>query len=172
LHKPIISIYNNVIKNGNGVRLMIIRKFVAALAAGAIIIIIYSIFAELGLALFFGMYLLPILLIYGIPSSILSDFITRRLKGVFRLLLAFLIHIILGALFVLIPTLLFEHEKNIFLSDVSSLLNNFFFIPSIVSAVIYWSIDELIRSNKVRENCKKRTDKMREVLEKIGELRI
>ena len=149
-------------------RTLIFRKIVSALTASAIMIIIYSAFEGIGLGLFLGMYLLPIVLIFGTPSSIFSDLITKRLRGFNRMFIAFIIHVFLGALLIIISILLSEYERDIFVSDVRSLLNNFFFISAVLSAFIFWIIDELIRSDQ----CKKIRVKFRGVLNKIGDLRI
>jgi len=82
--------------------------------------------------------------------------------------MAFIIHVFLGALLIIISILLSELERDLFVSDISSLLDNFFFISGVLSAFIFWIIDELIRSDQ----CKKIRVKFRGVLNKIGDLRI
>lgn len=131
-------------------------------------IILYSIPEEIGLGLFLGMYLLPILLIYGIPSSILSDFLTKKLSWLNRFFIALMIHLFMATLFVIVPTLLLEQERDMLFSDTSSLLNNFFFISAVLSAFLFWFIDELIRS----ELGQKIGWKFKEILRRFGNLRI
>ena len=149
-------------------RTLIFRKIVSALTASAIMIIIYTTFEGLGLGLFLGMYLLPIILLFGTTSSIFSDLITKSLRGLNRMFMASIIHVFLGAMLVIISILLSKYERDIFVSDVSSLLNNFFFVSAVLSAFIFWIADELIRSDQ----CKKIRVKFRGVLNKIGDLRI
>lgn len=151
-----------------GVRTLIVRKIVSAITASAIMLIIYSAFEEIAVSLFLGMYLLPIVLIYGTTSSIFSDLFTKRLRGFYRMFMAFIIHVFMGAILVLFPMQLWNHEGYILILDADSLLNNFFFISAVLSAFIFWFIDELIRSDK----CKKIQLKFRGVLNKISDLRI
>lgn len=147
---------------------MIARKIVSACTSSAIMLIIYSAFEEIAVSLFLGMYLLPIVLIYGTTSSIFSDLITKRLRGFYRMFMALIIHVFMGAILVLFPMQLWNHEGYILILDEESLLNNFFFISAVLSAFIFWFIDELIRSDKYR----KIQLKFRGILNKIGDLRI
>jgi hypothetical protein len=112
------------------------------------------------------MYLLPILLFYGLPSSLLSDVVTKKLSGAIRGISGFLIHLFLAALFVLISISLFSQgERDLLFSDVTSLLDNFFFITAILSSGLFWCIDEFLR-------CKRTKDTWSVLIEKIGDLRI
>jgi glucan phosphoethanolaminetransferase (alkaline phosphatase superfamily) len=128
--------------------------------------IIYFLLERSGFVIIVGMYLLPILLFYGLPSSILSDVVTEKLKGAIRGISALLIHLFLAALFVLIPIILFdEFERNLLFSDIKSLLENFFFITAILSSSLFWCIDEFLR-------CTRTKDTWNVLVEKIGDLRI
>ncbi|MEH7885112.1 hypothetical protein V7654_12425 [Bacillus sp. JJ1609] len=100
---------------------MVIRKLISALATTVVMVILYSLIEEFGVGLFLGMYILPMLLVNGIPCSILSDYLTRR-SGGYRRMAAAVLHIFLGALFVAIPTLVFEQGN-----WLTSLWNNAFF---------------------------------------------
>jgi len=144
---------------------MVIRKIVVSLVTGAFMIIFFSILAgQLGVALVIGMYLLPILFIYGVLSSILSDFITKRLKGFKRVGVSFLVHISMGVLFVVAPILLKGSKSGI---------ENFFSPYVVLSAFIFWLMDEFIRSGKWKSGkCREILVKIKEFLNKIGELRI
>jgi hypothetical protein len=128
----------------------------------------------MGFGLVLGMYILPILLIYGVPVSVFSDFVTYRLTGYIRGFIALLIHLSFAVLFILIPVLISNREWNTIFSDFYNLLDNyyFFFLASIISSIIFWFIDEFIRCNSIRTRCKKSRDKFCGILEKIGELRI
>ncbi len=148
------------------VRLLIGRKFLSAIGSCIGVMIIYFILESSGFVIFVAMYLLPILLFYGIPSSILSDCITKKLIGIIRGISAFVIHLFLAALFVIVPILLFSHfERELLVSDVRSLLDNFFFITAILSSFLFWVIDEFLRCNKTKR-------KWNVVKERFGDLRI
>ena len=135
-----------------GVRLLIGRKFLSAIGSCIGVMIIYFILEPSGFVIFIAMYLLPILLFYGLPSSILSDWITKELNGIIRGISAFVIHLFLAALFVIVPILLFSQwERELLVSDVRSLLDNFFFITAILSSFLFWCIDEFLRCNKTKK---------------------
>jgi len=130
------------------------------------VMIVYFILEQSGFVIFMAMYLLPILLLYGLPSSILSDWITKKLKGIIRGISAFVIHLFLAALFVIVPILLFSQwERELLFSDVRSLLDNFFFITAILSSFLFWLIDEFLRCNKTKR-------KWNVFKERFGDLRI
>lgn len=149
-----------------GVRLLIGRKFLSAIGSCIGVMIIYFILEPSGFVIFMAMYLLPILLFYGLPTSILSDWITKKLKGFNREISALLIHLLLAAMFVIIPILLFSQwERKLLFSDVRSLLDNFFFITAILSAFLFWVIDEFLRCNKTKS-------KWHVFKERVGDLRI
>lgn len=149
-----------------GVKHLIVRKLSSAIGSCISLMTIYFILEQSGFVIFIAMYLLPILLFYGVPSSILSDFLTKKLKGISRGILALMIHLFLAALFVLIPILLFSPgERELLFSDVKSLIYNFFFITAILSSSLFWFIDEFLRCNKTKE-------KWNVFKEKFGDLRI
>ena len=134
-----------------GVRLLIGRKFLSAIGSCIGVMSIYFLLEPSGFVIIIAMYLLPILLFYGLPSSILSDWITKKLNGIIRGISAFVIHLFLAALFVIVPILLFSQwERELLFADVRSLLNNFFFITAILSSFLYWVIDEVLRCNKTK----------------------
>jgi hypothetical protein len=123
---------------------MFIRKLVSSLGATVMMVILLSILDQSGVGLFLGMYILPIILIYGIPSSILSDLLTRRTGGLTRMAAAGFLHVFLGALFVAIPTFIFDAENGNWISSVWN--NSFFFFAAVVSSFIFWCFDEAIKS--------------------------
>jgi hypothetical protein len=145
---------------------MFIRKLVSAIGATLMMVILFSILDRSGIGLFFGMYILPIILIYGIPSSILSDFLTRKTDGGKRIAAAALLHVFLGALFVAAPTFIFDAEDGNWLSSVRN--NGFFFLTATLSAFIYWCFDEMSKSEWFGA-LKKR---FYGILKRIGALRI
>lgn len=145
---------------------MFIRKLVAAIGATMMMVILLSIMDQSGVGLFFGMYILPIILIYGIPSSILSDFLTRRSYGVKRVAAAALLHVFLGALFVAVPTFIFDADNGNWLGSIRN--NGFLFLIAVVSSFIFWCFDEAIRSKwfgRVRGRCQG-------ILKRFGDMRV
>ncbi|MGB2993344.1 MAG: hypothetical protein WBB47_11975 [Paenisporosarcina sp.] len=145
---------------------MIIRKIISAIVSCVFVMIIYFSIEQSGFVLFMGMYLLPILLFYGLPSSILSDVVTKKLKGPIRWMSALFIHLFLAVSFVLMQISFFSQwESDLFLSTIKSLLDNFFFITAVLSSSLFWCIDEFLR-------CKRTKDTWYVLVEKIGELRI
>jgi hypothetical protein len=123
--------------------------------------IIYFLQEKSGFFLILGMYLLPILLLYGVPSSILSDFVTKKLNGVIRGTLALLIHLFLATLFILLP-ILYEWERVILFTDIKKFLDNYYFflMTTTISSSIFWCLDEFFRW------------KWNKILEKIGDFKI
>lgn len=144
---------------------MIGRKILSALTTGLLMIMLYSAFDGFGIGIFFGMYLLPIIFIYGIPSSILSDFVTKRMTRKMRMVAAYFIHIFLAALFVLIPLFLSGYNRGKWFSGVTGSLDVFFFISAIITAFAFWVTDEIMKI----ETCKL---KRRKFVNWIGNLRI
>ncbi|MGB5945205.1 hypothetical protein [Paenisporosarcina sp.] len=145
---------------------MIIRKIISAIVSCVFVMIIYFSIEQTGFVLFMGMYLLPILLFYGLPSSILSDVVTKKLKGPIRWMSALFIHLFLAVSFVLIQISFFSQwESDLLFSNITSLLDNFFFITAVLSSGLFWCIDEFLR-------CKRTKDTWHVLVEKIGELRI
>jgi len=120
--------------------------------------IIYFLMEQSGFIIVLGIYLLPILLFYGLPSSLLSDFITKKLKGMFRRVSALFIHLFLATLFVLILILSSEWERAILFTDSKNLLKDFFFHISSLSGSLFWCIDEFLRSKRAKDICEKIDD--------------
>lgn len=115
--------------------------------------LIYFIIEQSGFVIALGMYLLPILLFYGLPASIFSDFVTKNLKGLLRGGVALLIHLFLATLFNLIPLLFSELEWKHLFSEIRILFKseNFFFRISILSSSLFWCIDEILRSQIAKD---------------------
>jgi hypothetical protein len=126
---------------------LIIRKLISGLIAGILVMLIYFLLEQSGFVILIGVYLLPILLIYGVTSSILSDFVTKKLSGLLRGSLALFIHLFLAALFVLIPII--ETERS---------LNSLVFITALLSSSLFWCIDEFLRSKRAKDICEKFED--------------
>lgn len=101
-----------------------------------------------GFVIIIGLYLFPILLFYGLPSSILSNYVTKKLKGIKRGGTALLIHLILAAIFVIV---ILNYEE-----DWAPV--NFFLLLSLGSSFLFWGFDELLKSNKAKQICMKIDD--------------
>lgn len=123
--------------------------------------IIYFVIEQTGFVIIIGMFLLPILLFYGIPASIFSDYFTKKSKGMYRGFLALLVHLLLACLFVLIPIIFSEEEREILFSDFKSSFIYFFLITSILSSSLFWCIDEFLKNKRVKD-----------IGQKIGDLKI
>ncbi|WP_078380786.1 hypothetical protein [Sutcliffiella halmapala] len=143
---------------------MIFRKLVTSILTCGLVMLIFFFIERTAFIIFIGMYLLPILLLYGVPVSILSDFTTKRLKGVIRAILALFIHLFFATMFYLIPIYL-GWEESISFSDLKTFLVNFIFMLCILASSLFWCIDEIFRSTRVKDRCSL-------ILNKIGDLRI
>lgn len=75
----------------------------------------------------------PFVLVIGVPVSFLSDYLARHLQGKRRMIAALLIHGLFGLLAGFVITYFFENE-NVFLVGVT-----------IVAALIFWFVDEMLR---------------------------
>lgn len=146
-----------------GVSNIIIRKFVSAVMACVMIMLSFFFTGQTALAIIVGFYLFPILLIYGVPASILSDFVTKRLRSFPRVIFALIMHLFLAALFVVIPALF-----------SGSQIFNFYFIISLLSSFLFYCIDEFLRSKFAKYLRKKifLSKRAKDLCEKIGDLRI
>jgi len=88
----------------------------------------------------------PIILVYGVPVTFLSDYLTKRFKGFKRVILALLIHLFFGMFFTFVYGIIFES------SDLFSNFNNYWvgegglnFIAGIMTSFFFWTVDEVIR---------------------------
>ena len=128
---------------------MIIRKLVSAIAACILVIVIFFLIEPSGFVLMIGMYLFPIFLIYGLPSSILSDFLTKKLEGVVRVGVALATHLLLAIVFVqTFFVILGEGWEPV----------KFFLLISLLSSFLFWSVDEFLKSDIVKQISKKIDD--------------
>ena len=120
---------------------MFIRKLVATIVACVLVMLLSFIIEPSGFVIMIGMYLFPILLLYGLPSSIVSDVVTKNLKGVVRGGIALVIHLLLASLFVLIC----------FMYGEAWLPVNLFLVFSLISSFLFWTVDEFLRSTVVKQ---------------------
>lgn len=124
---------------------MLLRKFLVlistTLLTGLFLNFYFVITEGIGMDnLFFalGMFLIgafPFILLIGMPVSILSDSLSKNIKGKQRYIEAFLIHITFGLIAGLVISFFFEHF--------------FYVVVTLFAAIIFWAIDEFLRK-KIR----------------------
>lgn len=93
----------------------------------------------LELMVFAAIYVTPVILLYGVPVSILSDKINGRFNGVKRVLLSLFTHLFLGLSFPLF-----------FILVDGSQLNNggnlYLVAAAVIPSFVFWGMDEVLRS--------------------------
>ncbi|WP_342508048.1 hypothetical protein [Sporosarcina sp. FSL K6-2383] len=93
----------------------------------------------LELMVFAAIYVTPVILLYGVPVSILSDKINDRFNGVKRVLLSLFTHLFLGLSFPLF-----------FILVDGSQLNNggnlYLVAAAVIPSFVFWGMDEVLRS--------------------------
>ncbi|MFC4408839.1 hypothetical protein ACFOZY_00175 [Chungangia koreensis] len=120
---------------------MLIRKLVSSIVACILVMLISFLIEPSGFVIMIGMYLFPILLLYGLPSSIISDYVTKKLKGIVRGGVALVIHLLLAAVFVLI----------LFIFGEAWVPVKVFLLFSVASSFLFWSIDKFLKSTIVKQ---------------------
>ncbi|MFD2042910.1 hypothetical protein ACFSTA_01150 [Ornithinibacillus salinisoli] len=137
---------------------MIKRKFVSAVIATYMALTIFMIFSSgiplkfnlsefIGAIGFQSLVAAPSVLLFGIPISILSDFITKRLKGGIRQLSSLIIHITSASLYIV-----FVQEITNSVWTTMNLLgfrvNEFLFIAVLISLFL-WLLDEISKNRTI-----------------------
>jgi hypothetical protein len=127
---------------------MIIRKLLTFFLACMLIPAIIALFS-LGSALeflgtfwFLFFYGMPLLLLYGLPISCLSDKVTSEFSASARALVAFGFHMFFGIILVF---LLHLFNIGFFKNEPWNDLSQLFLIFSTVGAFVVWGIDEILR---------------------------
>lgn len=97
------------------------------------------------MAFFISWIAIPVILLYGLPVSFISEKLTERFLNNQRICWSFIIHVLFGLGFVFIVGLLFESQT--LLQDFNQFWRNYeiFFIASIITSVCFWLIDESLR---------------------------
>ena len=126
---------------------MIIRKVVAAELTCSMMLLLFFIQKQTSFIILLGVLLFLILLMVGVPTSILSDFVTQNLRGFLRAGIALLIHLFLASLFALVLILISEQGLEGSISNASSLLDNFLFNCSLLSSLLFFCSEELLKSS-------------------------
>ncbi|MGP4042071.1 hypothetical protein ACTWP4_19515 [Gracilibacillus sp. D59] len=86
----------------------------------------------------FGLWISPIILLYGVPITFLSDYISKRFTGNVRALTAFIVHLSFGILFGLIAPM--DGQFLLIGTEVNATT-----IFASITALFFWVIDELLR---------------------------
>lgn len=76
---------------------------------------------------------LPFVLLIGVPVSFLSDYVSKKLKGIRRNIVALLIHSVFGLIAGLVISF-YLFEKHLFIVVVT-----------IIASIIFWIVDEVLR---------------------------
>lgn len=109
----------------------------------------------IGAYLFYALYAVPLVLIYGLPVSCFSDFLGKRIDGTKRWVVALLIHVFFGFGFTFVFILIVE--PNLLKTEfIFSGITFFFIWGATLSSLVYWAVDEYIRcKNEGRWNLNK-----------------
>ncbi len=149
------------LNNLSGGAFIFTRKIMVAIFTSIIVTIFNAAILGMELGLFIGMYLFPLVIFYGCLSSVVSDCITKRIIGLPRFFIAGVIHLFFATSFLFL-ILITERTNDI---NIWKIINDIFLMQSVMSAVIFWLLDELLRKEIIRNKC-------RILLNKLGELRI
>lgn len=140
--------------------MILIKKGIAAIITSFIMTLLNIAIIGLEFSIFIAFYLVPFVILYGSFSSMLSDYMIKRVHPSFKLLLSGVIHILFGLLF-LIYILISEQGYY----DLENIIWNMIFIQSILCSLFFWMIDEMLKKKAILIWFK-------EKLTRIGELRL
>jgi hypothetical protein len=128
---------------------MILRKVVTTLLATPLsLLVIFGVFfgewrdsTELiVVTVTLGLWLLPTLLLYGVPVTFLSDYVSKEFTGNVRPLIALILHLCFGLLFGLIAPI--DLELSFSGTEVNAAITS-----ASITSFFFWVIDELLRVN-------------------------
>ncbi|MBM7661036.1 hypothetical protein JOC85_001808 [Bacillus mesophilus] len=88
-----------------------------------------------------GLWISPLILLYGVPVTFLSDYVTKGLAGTARMLTACIVHLSFGILFGFV----FRSDEQFLIFGIEV---NVIIISASITALFFWVIDELFRSQK------------------------
>ena len=139
--------------------MLVIKKLIIAiltLFVGHLLLTIYFRGDETGAVWVISFYGAPVLLLYGIPTSLISDGVTKRLasSSFTNSLIALVIHLSLAFAFVIGLWMIGPGELYLLV-----------FIPAMTFSFVFWFIDEL-------KKCEPLIRKISRILNKIGDLKI
>ncbi|KGX90122.1 hypothetical protein [Pontibacillus marinus] len=124
--------------------MIIIRKFITIILATLIsmtllMLVLFDESLDLDFVytvLFTSYMFSPFILLYGVPVTFFSDYVTKQFSGVKRAFLAMIFHLFFGGIF---PVLLG------LIQDLSKTEANEVFIGAITFSFFFWAFDEVIR---------------------------
>jgi hypothetical protein len=140
--------------NENKVTLMIERKVVTTLLATPLsLLVIFAVFfgewrqpVELiVMSGAFSLLISPYILLYGVPVTFLSDYVGKRITRKMRMPLAFIFHLFFGVIFGFI----FPMNSNV---SVFGVAVDSAFIFASITALLFWTIDEILRGLMFKSN--------------------
>ncbi len=125
--------------------MIIIRKIIVTILATLIsmtllLIVLFDagLGQELVNAVLFTSYMfMPFILLYGVPVTFLSDYVTKQLSGFKRSLLAMIFHLFFGGVFSFLLSLI---------QDVSRTESKEVFVGALTFSFFFWAFDEVLRS--------------------------
>lgn len=100
----------------------------------------------------------PIILLYGLPVSIMADVVTKPFEmlglGLARTLISLLIHLVLGLGFVFIYALVYNDVNSFTSFNVFWATSKIQFIASTLASFLFWLMDEWLRTKfrKYKQN--------------------
>ncbi|MGP4071487.1 hypothetical protein ACTWQB_02910 [Piscibacillus sp. B03] len=98
--------------------------------------------AHFGLLGFVSLWVVPIILIYGIPVSFISDKVTQKKLGSKRMFYSLTIHLFLGTLFAYLFILIFDNR---FIPSMAHPVDRTLLLGSMVTAFVFWGVTEYLR---------------------------
>jgi hypothetical protein len=126
---------------------MVLRKIlgfiITTLLSAIILTFLMTLKENYGMVETFGFILMfsaPGILVLGVPVSLFSDHLTKKLSGRNRYFRAFFIHIIFGLILGIIISFIAEGE--------------FYLVSSLIATSIFWLVDEALRK-KINNNANK-----------------
>lgn len=131
---------------------MLLRKglgFIITSLVSAMMITLIIKFQEsyVGLEFFVVVFIIaaPIIFVYGVPVSMLADKVTQKFKRNVRSWSSLFIHLFFGMIFIFVYGLFLT--KGTFITDFTSFWREgqFYFFCSIITAILFWGIDEFLR---------------------------
>jgi hypothetical protein len=94
-----------------------------------------------GLIIFTYIFAIPVILIYGLPVSILSDKLNNRFIGIKRSIYSLLVHLTFGIIFVYLLMII---DSRFYLTEFND-IDLYVLTGSIIISVAFWLMDETIR---------------------------
>ncbi|MFD2044168.1 hypothetical protein ACFSTA_09760 [Ornithinibacillus salinisoli] len=92
------------------------------------------------------LYLIPMILLYGLPVTMLSEYVTKKKQGIERSRRALYVHLFFGLSFTFLFVLIFDSRVTTYFFHP---IDRFLFICSTLTSFIFWAVDELIRRYEI-----------------------